>query len=68
MEDKKENNYPKELKLRMSHGHTITPVEEAKFENEFGRYKSRSETTILDLVNAINQGKLNIFASCLMLI
>ena len=54
--DKKEEHYPKELKEKVEKGQPIKPDEEDKFENEYGRYKSRKDTAVIDLLNAINKG------------
>lgn len=56
--DKKEDHYPKELKDKVEQGESIKPEEEDKFENEFGRYKSREDTRVIDLLNAINNGRI----------
>jgi len=58
-EDKKEKHYPPELKEKVEKGEQIKPEEEDKFENEYGRYKSRQETKVIDLLNAINRGNLS---------
>lgn len=59
--DKKENHYPKELKEKLLKGETLKQEEEDRFENEYGRYKSRPETTLIDIVAAINAGNIELF-------
>lgn len=56
VEDKKEEHYPDEMKEKIKKGEKLKAEEEDKFENEYGRYKSRSETTLIDVLAAINAG------------
>ena len=66
-EDKKEEHYPKELKEKVEKGEKIKPDEEDKFENEYGRYKSRDGTAVMDLLNAINKGSFQTLLSLICL-
>ena len=58
MEDQNMNkNLPKDLKKKVENGGKLTKPEKDKFENEYGQYKNRSATNIIDLIHVVNRGK-----------
>ena len=54
--DRAKKHMPKNLQDKLDAGQNLTDYERSKFENEYGGYKSRNETVVIDLIHAINQG------------
>ena len=55
-EDLMVTHLPPHLQEKIKKGGKLKKKEKDKFENEYGKYRSRIETTAIDLINVINKG------------
>ena len=54
--DDMELHYPIAYKEKKKRGEKINQHEKDKFENEYGRYKNRTEISVMEIMAAINNG------------
>jgi len=60
LEDNLEVHYPKKYKEKKKKGKKIKQHEHDKFESEYGRYKNRTEISVMEIMSAINNGNTNL--------